>query len=152
MTNPSAWLGVASRLAQRWMTGTATIYRYTETENSTARLTTTEATAVASVAMWVERSMLSPVEQLGVYEEPRVSQYIGHCALGTDIRRNDVVSIHGSRFRVLGVLSGPTHAGEMKVTMDIAVYEDFTVEAEEGVTSTSQNVPLYIWDEAVLWG
>lgn len=127
MTNPQAWLGVAQRLAQRWMTGTAVVYRYAESENSTARLTTSESTAVASVAMWVERSMLSPVEMANVYEEPRIAQYIGHCALGTDIRRNDVVAIHGYRFRVLGVLSGPTHAGEMKVTMDIASYDGETM-------------------------
>lgn len=120
--NPEAFLEVAERIAQRLMTHTATIYRYSEATNSTARLTTTEA-LIGTCAMWVERSMFRPVEEIGFYAESRVGQYIGHCPLGTDIRRNDVVSIHGTRYRVLGPTSGPSHVGEMRVTMDIATYD-----------------------------
>lgn len=121
--NSAAIEGVAARIAQRWMTGTAVVYRPAETAGGTSRLTTTEPVAVASVAMWVERSLLSPTEEVASYGEARVAQYIGHCRLGTDIRRNDIVAIHGYRFRVLGVLSGPTHAAEMKVTLDIAGHD-----------------------------
>lgn len=122
MTNPSPWLEVAQRIARPWMNATATIYRYTETVDSNARLLTSES-LIGTCAMWVERSFLSPLDGAGAYEEPRVAQYIGHCPLETDIKRNDVIYIHATRYRVLGVSSGPTHSGEMRVTMDMAAYD-----------------------------
>jgi hypothetical protein len=125
--NPAALTGVAQRIARRAMTDTATVYRPTEAVDANSRLLTTLTTVATGVPIWVERSMLSPVDDMGTVYEARVAQYVGHVPVGTDVRRNDVVVVDSVRYRVLGTLSGPTHSGEMRLDMDIAAHDGDTM-------------------------
>lgn len=123
MTQPVALQGLR-RWARRHLHQRATIRRRTHTAGGNPRLSEGQTTVATNVPFLVQRSPLSPAEDVEALYQARLAQYWGHCPLGTDIRRHDEVEVDGVTYRVLGPLYHPGYPVDIRVVMEVAQYDE----------------------------